>query len=195
MSPIFFSNQNEFRDWLDKNHKKERELWVGYYRVATGKPSMTWSESVDQALCFGWIDGIRKKVDDESYSIRFTPRKPGSKWSKINIAKVEEMIKQGLMKPAGLEAYKLRKENKSGIYSFENEIKDLPEEYVEIFKKNTEAWEFYSLQTASYRRTITHWVLSAKQEKTRISRLARLIFESEAQNRIFGQNNKKTEIR
>jgi uncharacterized protein YdeI (YjbR/CyaY-like superfamily) len=146
---------------------------------------MTWSESVDQALCFGWIDGIRKKVDEESYCIRFTPRKPGSNWSRINIAKVEEMIKQGLMMPAGLAAYKLRKENKSGIYSFENEIKDLPEEYAQIFKNHTSAWEFYSAQPPSYRKTMTHWVLSAKQEATKLKRLEKLISESSKKCRIY----------
>jgi uncharacterized protein YdeI (YjbR/CyaY-like superfamily) len=186
MSPIFFGNQSEFRAWLEQYHLTAKELWVGYYRVETGKPSMTWSQSVDQALCFGWIDGIRQKVDEESYCIRFTPRKPGSTWSRINIAKVEEMIRQGLMFPAGLEAFKLRKENKSGIYSFENVVKDLPEEYSVIFRKNEQAWEFYCAQPPSYRKTMTHWILSAKQEATKMKRLERLIAESGKGLRIFG---------
>jgi len=185
MYPVFFKNENEFREWLEKNHQSETELWVGYFKVETGKPSMTWSESVDQALCFGWIDGIRKKVDEESYCIRFTPRKPGSTWSKINIAKVEELTTKGLMNPAGIKAFSIMKENNSGIYSFENEIKDLPEEYAEIFKKNTPAWEFYSAQPPSYRKTMTHWILSARQEQTRISRLEKLIVESSKKNRLF----------
>jgi uncharacterized protein YdeI (YjbR/CyaY-like superfamily) len=185
MDPIFFKNPAEFRKWLAKNHQSETELWVGYYKKETGKPSMTWSESVDQALCFGWIDGIRKKVDDESYCNRFTPRKKTSNWSNINIAKVEALIRQELMMPAGLEAYKHRKENRTGIYSFENEIKDLPEEYASIFRKNKTAWEFYSATPPSYRRTITHWVLSAKQEATRLSRLEKLIVESGKKNRLF----------
>jgi len=147
---------------------------------------MTWSESVDQALCFGWIDGIRKKIDEKSYCIRFTPRKPGSNWSKINIAKVEELTAKSLMYPAGIEAFKKRKENKSGIYSFENEIRDLPEEYASIFRQNITAWKFYSATPPSYRKTMTHWVLSAKQEATRLSRLNKLITESEKQKRIFG---------
>ena len=146
---------------------------------------MTWSQSVDQALCFGWIDGIRKKVDEDSYCIRFTPRKPNSTWSKINIDKVEELTGKGLIHPAGLEAFKLRKENKSGIYSFENEIKDLPEEYTVIFIKNKPAWAFFSSRSPSYRRTMTHWILSAKLEKTKLSRLKKLIGESEKENRIF----------
>jgi uncharacterized protein YdeI (YjbR/CyaY-like superfamily) len=185
MHPVFFKNEIEFRNWLEKNHQSETELWVGYFKVETGKPSMTWSQSVDQALCFGWIDGIRKKVDEESYCIRFTPRKPGSTWSKINIAKVEELTAKGLMNPAGIKAFSLMKKNNSGIYSFENEIKDLPEEYAEIFKKNKTAWDFYSAQPPSYRKTMTHWILSARQEQTRISRLEKLIAESGRKKRIF----------
>jgi uncharacterized protein YdeI (YjbR/CyaY-like superfamily) len=185
MDPIFFKNPAEFRDWLGKNHQSETEVWVGYYKKETGKPSMNWSESVDQALCYGWIDGIRKKVDEESYCNRFTPRKKTSTWSNINIAKVEVLIRQGLMMPAGLEAYKHRKENRTGIYSFENEIKDLPEEYATIFRKNKAAWKFYSVQPPSYRRTVTHWVLSAKQEATRLSRLEKLIAGSGEGKRLF----------
>jgi uncharacterized protein YdeI (YjbR/CyaY-like superfamily) len=186
MQPVFFSNPSEFRAWLEQNHLTAKELWVGYYRVETGRPSMTWSESVDQALCFGWIDGIRQKVDGESYCIRFTPRKPDSTWSRINIAKVEEMIKQGMMFPAGLEAFRLRKENKSGIYSFENENKDLPEEYAMIFRKNNAAWEYYLTTPPSYRKVMMHWVLSAKQEATRLKRLEKLIFESANRKRLIG---------
>ncbi len=186
MNLIFFNTASEFRNWLEENHQSATELWVGYFRKQTGKPSMTWPESVDQALCFGWIDGIRKKIDDERYCIRFTPRKPGSTWSRINIDKVEKMIKQGLMMSAGLEAYNRRKENKSGIYSFENEIKDLPEAYAEIFKKNRVAWEFYSTQPPSYRKTMTHWILSAKQDATKMKRLEKLISESKNRSRIFG---------
>lgn len=185
MTLLFFKNENEFREWLEKNHQSETELLVGFYKVNTGKPSMTWSESVDQALCFGWIDGIRKKVDDQSYTIRFTPRKPGSTWSRVNIAKVEELTGKGLMHPAGIEAFNKRKENNSGIYSFENEIKDLPEEYARIFKKNKAAWEFYNAQPPSYRKTMTHWVLSAKQEATRMNRLEKLILESSKKCRIY----------
>ena len=185
MDPIFFKNPAEFREWLEKNHQSETELLVGYYKVETGKPSMNWPDSVDQALCFGWIDGIRKKVDEESYCIRFTPRKPRSTWSRINIDKVEELTGKGLMHPAGIEAFNKRKENNSGIYSFENEIKDLPEEYAEIFKKNRPAWEFYSVQPPSYRKTMTHWILSAKQEATRISRLEKLIAGSGERKRLF----------
>jgi len=185
MTPIFFNNQNEFRTWLEQNHLTDKELWVGYYRVETGKPSMTWSESVDQALCFGWIDGIRKKIDEESYCNRFTPRKPGSTWSRINIAKVEDLMRKGLMRPAGITAFEKRKENNSGIYSFENEIRDLPEEYAAIFRENMAAWEFYITQPPSYKKIMTHWILSAKQEVTKLNRLNKLIGESSKQKRIF----------
>jgi uncharacterized protein YdeI (YjbR/CyaY-like superfamily) len=185
MNPVFFNDQNEFRSWLEKNHQAEKELWVGYHKVGTGRPSMTWSQSVDQALCFGWIDGIRKSVDSESYCIRFTPRKTTSIWSAVNIAKVEELTLAGLMQPAGIEAFRHRKENKSGIYSFENEVKDLPEVYASIFREHKPAWEFYSATPPSYRRTVTHWVLSAKQEATRLNRLEKLIAGSEKGIRIF----------
>ena len=184
-TPIFFKNPAEFREWLGKNHLSATEVWVGYYKKETGKQSMIWPESVDQALCFGWIDGIRKKVDDESYCNRFTPRKKTSNWSNINIAKVEALIRQGMMMPAGLEAYNNRKENRTGIYSFENETRDLPEEYATIFRKNKSAWEYYSAQPPSYRRTVTHWVLSAKREATRISRLEKLIAGSGEGIRLF----------
>ena len=128
MTPVFFSNQNEFRRWLEENHTTKTELVVGYYKVWTGRPTMSWSQSVDQALCFGWIDGIRKSIDEKSYCIRFTPRKPTSVWSNINIKKVEELTEKGLMTEAGLQAYSKRKDTKSGIYSFENDPAILPDE-------------------------------------------------------------------
>jgi uncharacterized protein YdeI (YjbR/CyaY-like superfamily) len=121
MTATFFAKQSEFRKWLDKNHKKETELLVGFYKINSGKPSMTWSQSVDEALCFGWIDGVRKSIDKDSYQIRFTQRKPTSIWSAVNIKKIEELTKQGLMQPAGLVSFENRKENKSKIYSYENE--------------------------------------------------------------------------
>ena len=131
MTPIFFTNQANFRMWLEKNHKKETELLVGFYKKDSGKLNMTWSQSVDEALCFGWIDGVRRSIDKDSYCIRFTPRRPSSNWSSVNIKKVEELIKQGLMQPAGLEIYKLRKEEKSGVASYESGTKQL-DKYLEI---------------------------------------------------------------
>jgi uncharacterized protein YdeI (YjbR/CyaY-like superfamily) len=185
MQAIFFKNQFEFREWLALNHNREKELIVGYYKIATGKPSMTWSQSVDEALCYGWIDGIRRSIDAESYCIRFTPRKPNSNWSSVNIKKIDELIKSGLIQPAGLEAFRKRKEEKSGTYSFENVAKQLPQELEMIFNANKSAWEFFTAQTASYQKTVIHWILSAKQEKTRLSRLKNAIDECEKSNRLW----------
>jgi uncharacterized protein YdeI (YjbR/CyaY-like superfamily) len=145
---------------------------------------MTWSQSVDQALCFGWIDGVRRSIDEESYCIRFTPRKQSSTWSSVNIKKVEELIKNGLMQPAGLEIYKHRKEEKSRVASYESDPKKL-DTFLEIkFKANKNAWDFFSLQPPYYQKTIIHWIMSAKQESTRIIRLEKTINESEKQKRI-----------
>lgn len=180
----FFEDQWQFRTWLEKNHATTKEVWVGYYKKESKKPSLTWPESVDQALCFGWIDGIRKSTDSLSYTIRFTPRNPKSVWSTINIQKVEELISKGLMQPAGIRAFELRKKENSGIYSFEQESVELPSLYTEIFKANVKAWENYCAMPPSYRRTSTWWVISAKQEETRMKRLQILIQDSEAGLRI-----------
>ena len=184
MISTFFSTPQEFRNWLEENHQSEKEIIVGFYKVGTKKPSITWSESVDQALCFGWIDGVRKSIDEESYSIRFTPRKSTSIWSAINIQKVEDLTKEGLMKPAGLKAFQLRKENKSRIYSHETENIKLSEEYENQIKANRKAWEFFEKQAPSYKKVMTHWIMSAKQYKTQISRLEKTILESEKEKRI-----------
>jgi uncharacterized protein YdeI (YjbR/CyaY-like superfamily) len=185
MNAIFFPTQFDFRKWLEENHQNEKELIVGFYKVDSGKPSMTWSESVDQALCFGWIDGIRRAIDKESYCIRFTPRRPTSVWSTVNINKVEALIRQGLMHPSGLEAYSYRKEDKSSIYSFENDVRKLSDSLEKRFKDNSFAWSFFINQAKSYQKTIIHWIMSAKQEKTKLSRLDKVIAESEKQNRLF----------
>lgn len=183
--PIFFKSPEEFRSWLEKNHKIKTELYVGYYKKATGKPTMTWSQSVDEALCFGWIDGIRRSIDKESYCNRFTPRRETSRWSSVNIKKVEELIKSGMMQPAGLQIYNKRKEEMSGISSYESEAKQLHEEFENKFKENKTAWEYFSRQAPSYKRTIIHWILSAKQEKTKLARLEKTITESEKQKRVY----------
>jgi uncharacterized protein YdeI (YjbR/CyaY-like superfamily) len=185
MDPVYFQEQNEFRKWLEKNHNKESEIIVGYYKVGTHKPSMTWSQSVDQAICFGWIDGIRRSIDKERYCIRFTPRKASSIWSNVNIKKVSELQKQGLMKDPGLEVFNNRKDSNSGNYSFENEVTRLDEIYERIFKANIKAWEFFIKQAPSYQKTRSHWIMSAKQETTKISRLNKLIVASGNHNRLF----------
>jgi len=184
-SVIFFANPSEFRKWLEANHQTETELIVGYYKVATKKPTMTWSESVDEALCFGWIDGIRRKFDEESYCIRFTPRNPKSNWSAVNIKKVEEMIRQGKMTQTGLTAYEKRAEARSAIYSYENRSEKLAPELELRFKENGSAWNFFSSQAPSYQKTRIYWVMSAKQEGTRFLRLEKLIQSSTSGNKLF----------
>lgn len=184
MTPTFFSTPADFREWLACNYKKETELIVGFYKLHTNKPSMTWSESVDQALCFGWIDGIRRKIDEESYSIRFTPRRRSSIWSAINIKKVEELNKFGLMTAKGLKAFSLRTANKSNIYGYGKKLAKLDPKYENQIKGNKLAWDFFDKQPPSYKKQIIHWVMSAKQEKTRLSRLEKTIIESEKQKRI-----------
>lgn len=185
MEPLFFSDQDEFRHWLERNHASETELWVGYYRVGIGKSRMTWSQSVDQALCFGWIDGIRKKVDDERYCIRFTPRKKNSTWSQINIAKVEELMQKGLMQPAGIQAFSYCKEVNLRTYSYEGNNEEWPVEFENTFKASQSAWKFFTRQSASYKRTMVRWIMSAKRKDTQLSRLEKLILSSEQHTRIF----------
>jgi uncharacterized protein YdeI (YjbR/CyaY-like superfamily) len=185
MAPTFFAMQAEFRAWLEKHHKKETELLVGFYKVSSDKLSMTWSQSVDQALCFGWIDGVRKSIDAESYSIRFTPRRSNSIWSAINIQKMEELSKAALMTPEGQKAFDLRKESKSRIYSHEKEPAILDPNYESQFKMNPPAWEFFYAQAPSYKKVMIHWIMTAKQEKTRITRLEKTIQISEQQKRML----------
>jgi uncharacterized protein YdeI (YjbR/CyaY-like superfamily) len=175
MAPIFFKTQIEFRNWLEIFHDSQIEVIVGFYKVSSCKPSMTWSESVDQAICFGWIDGIRKSIDNESYSIRFTPRKKSSIWSVINIRKVEILTKKGLMTNEGQIIFSKRIEAKSKVYSHEVKFVKL-EVYLENrFKENELAWSFFICQTPSYKKRIVHWIMSAKKEGTKNSRLARVI--------------------
>lgn len=175
IKPIFFPKQSDLRKWFEKNYKKEKEILVGFYKVSSGKPSITWSQSVDEALCFGWIDGIRRSVDKGSYSIRFTPRNPKSNWSAINIKKVKKLTKLGLMKPEGLAAFSFRKEEKSQIYSYENPAVTFNESYEKKFKANKQAWKFFQSMAPLYQKTTTRWVMSAKQETTRLKRLEELI--------------------
>lgn len=178
----FFKTQDDFRKWLESHHEKETELIVGFYKVDSGKPSMNWSQSVDQALCFGWIDGVRRSIDQESYCIRFTPRRKNSNWSAINIKKIEDLTKAGLMRPAGIKAFALREENTSGIYSYENDTTFLDSKYEIQFRENKKAWDFFMKKAPSYRKAIMRWIMSAKQEKTRQSRLEKTIKESEKQS-------------
>jgi len=175
MSIHFFETPSDFRKWLSKNHKTVSELVVGFYKVGSKKKSMTWSASVDQALCFGWIDGVRKSIDEESYCIRFTPRKASSIWSAVNIKKVEMLIQQNLMQAAGLEIYNKRSESKSKIYAFENEEMKFSAGFEKQFKANKKAWNYFQALAPSYRKLSSNWVMSAKQEATQLKRLQELI--------------------
>lgn len=191
MKPIFFETQSDFRKWLEKNHKKETEVIVGFHKVNSGKLNMSWSQSVDEALCFGWIDGVRKSIDKDSYQIRFTRRKEDSIWSAVNIKKVEELIQQGLMQPAGLEAFKKRKEKKSKIYTHENEEVKLSPDFEKQFKANKIAWKYFESLAPSYRKLSSSWVMRAKQEATRLKRLKELIKDCEAGTNKWKDNKYK----
>jgi uncharacterized protein YdeI (YjbR/CyaY-like superfamily) len=181
MEPITFTAPEDFRRWLEQHHDRASELWVGYYRKSTGKSSMTWQESVDEALCFGWIDGIRKRIDDERYMNRFTPRRPGSTWSAINIRRVGELTAQGRMRPAGLRAFEARRDDRSGIYSYEQRHRAVLDPVFERkFRTNEEAWAHFEARPSSYRQAAVRWVMSAKKEETRERRLGQLIEASAA---------------
>jgi len=185
MDATFFPTPDDFRAWLEEHHGSETELWVGFYKVATGRPSITWPESVDEALCFGWIDGLRKKRDEESYVVRFTPRKPTSNWSAKNIARIEELIAERRVRPAGLAIYEARDPDKSRVYSFERrKAAKLDAEQEARFRADEAAWEFFQSLPPGYRRTAIHWVISAKREATRTRRLETLIEDSAAGRRI-----------
>lgn len=175
MKPIFFKSPAEFRAWLEKNHATKTELLVGFHKVNTGKPSLTWPQSVDEALCFGWIDGIRRRIDDDSYSIRFTPRKPTSIWSAVNIKRVSELEKAGRMTEAGRAAFARRDAKKSEIYSFERGRAELDGDALAKLKADKKAWAYFESQAPYYRRTSSHWVASAKKPETRAKRLQVLI--------------------
>ena len=176
----FFKTPGDFRVWLEKHHDTKRELWVGYYKKDSGRQSITWPESVDEALCFGWIDGIRKSIDGASYMTRFTPRRPRSIWSAVNIKRAEELAREGRMRPAGEKAFAARTENRSGIYAYEQRQTELVEPYAKKLRRNKAAWKFFQAQAASYRKAASWWVLSAKREETRLKRLETLIEDSAA---------------
>jgi uncharacterized protein YdeI (YjbR/CyaY-like superfamily) len=181
MKPRFFATPAAFRAWLERNHATATELLVGFHKRKTGTPCMTWSESVDEALCFGWIDAIRRRIDDNTYSIRFTRRKPTSIWSAINVRKVEALRAAGKMTPAGEQAFAHRTEARTGVYSFErNEAAVLPPAFARRFRADKAAHAYFTAQPPWYQRTATHWVISAKKEETRERRLATLIAESAA---------------
>jgi uncharacterized protein YdeI (YjbR/CyaY-like superfamily) len=181
----FFATPDDFRAWLAEHHETEIELLVGFYKKGTGRPSITWPESVDQALCFGWIDGVRRRLDEASYSIRFTPRKARSTWSAVNVKRMEELVEQGLAAPAGVAAFERRAEDRTAIYAYEQRrAARLDPDQQRRLRANERAWAFFEAQPPSYQRTATHWVTSAKKPETRERRLAQLIEHSEAQRTI-----------
>jgi uncharacterized protein YdeI (YjbR/CyaY-like superfamily) len=181
MEPTFVATPDEFRAWLDAHHATETELLVGFHKKGSGRPSITWPESVDEALCFGWIDGVRRRIDDDSYSIRFTPRKARSTWSAINVKRFGELTELGLVRPVGVAAFERRTEDRTGIYSYERrEAAELEPAMEERFRAHARAWTWFEAQPPWYRRTATHWVISAKRPETRERRLERLIADSAA---------------
>ena len=181
MEPTFFATPDDFRAWLQEHHETEGELLVGFYKKGSGRPSITWPESVDQALCFGWIDGVRRRIDDESYSIRFTPRKARSTWSAVNVKRVGELTAEGRMHPAGIAAFERRSDDKTAIYAYEQRKgATLEAEQERRFKDDKKAWAWFQAQPPSYRRAATYWVISAKRAETRQRRLERLIADSAA---------------
>ncbi len=183
-TPTFFSTPAEFRAWLEEHHATTDHLWVGYYKKATNKPSVTWEDTVDEALCFGWIDGIRKSRDVESYMIRFTPRKSKSVWSQRNIDIVERLAAEGRMKAEGLAAFAFKDAHPDSGYATAKLNEALTDQMVARFKKSLDAWEFYQEQPPGYRRHTVRWVMSAKREETRERRLATLIADSGNRLRI-----------
>jgi uncharacterized protein YdeI (YjbR/CyaY-like superfamily) len=191
VNPVFFATPAGFRAWLEEHHQTETELLVGFHKKDSGKPSITWPESVDEALSFGWIDGVRRSLGPESYTIRFTPRKQRSFWSNVNIARAEALIAEGRMRPAGLAAFQARAGERSGVYSFEQKDEiAFPPEQERRFRDHAAAWEFFQAQPPWYRRTVTWWVISAKKPETREKRLVSLIADSAAGRVIRGLGRK-----
>jgi uncharacterized protein YdeI (YjbR/CyaY-like superfamily) len=184
MEPVFFASAREFRDWLESNHGTAGELWVGFHRRATGRPSMTWPESIDQALCFGWIDGIRRSLDAESYAIRFTPRKSAGNWSAVNVARAGELARAGLMTPAGMRAFESSDAERTQANSAARAEAELEPAQEAQLRASAAAWNFWESQAPSYRRVAAYWVVSAKRDDTRQRRLDTLIADCAAGRRL-----------
>lgn len=192
---LYFTDKESLHAWFTANHLLHLEFWLGYFKTGSGQPSVTWPESVEVAICFGWIDAVRYTIDEHRYKIRFTRRRPGSNWSAINIAKAEKLILEGLMQPEGLAAFELRVAHKSAIYSYENSPRNLDAEQEQLFREQASAWAFFTAQAPSYQRTAIYWVQSAKQTATRQRRLQTLISDSAAGKKIallsYGKGSSK----
>lgn len=184
VKPKFFATPEKFREWLEKNHASAPELLLGFHKKGSGKKSITYAEALDEALCFGWIDGVRRNLDETSYTIRFTPRRPRSIWSRVNVNHVERLKKEGRMQPAGLAAYEQLDPKRTGIYAFENAPRELAAEYEKEFRKHKAAWEYFQTYPPYLKKTVSYWVMSAKKEETRAARLQRLIESSARGERI-----------
>jgi uncharacterized protein YdeI (YjbR/CyaY-like superfamily) len=181
----YFPNAAALRKWFARHHATAADLWIGFYKRETGKPSVTWPESVDEALCVGWIDGIRKRIDDERYTIRFTRRRPKSIWSAVNIRRMADLAGAKRIRPAGRKAFEARTENRSGVYAYEQRRDHLDEPYAGLLKKNSAAWAFFERLPPSHRKTLCWWIVSAKREETRLARLKKLIEASRKGQRLF----------
>ena len=180
----FFRSPSGFRRWLEKNHDKSQELWIGFYRKVSGKGGMTYHEALDEALCFGWIDGIRKKIDEHSFTNRFTPRKKNSIWSNVNVAHIERLKREGRMMTPGIAAFNAKDETRAGVYSFERERAELEPQMKKRFRENAKAWKYFEAQPPYYRRIAAWWIISAKRDETREKRLAELIRVSSKEMRL-----------
>jgi len=191
MKPKFFATKEKFREWLEKNHASANELEIGFYKKSSGKKSITYAEALDEALCFGWIDGVRRSLDETSYQQRFTPRRARSIWSLVNVKHVERLKKEGKMHAAGLAAYEQRDPKRTGIYAFENAPRELSAEDEKEFRKTKGAWEYFQTYPPYLKKTISYWVMSAKKEETRSARLRRLIECSARGERIGVLPSKK----
>jgi uncharacterized protein YdeI (YjbR/CyaY-like superfamily) len=179
MDAQFFDTADDLRAWFEQHHESAPELFVGYWKKGTGGTGVTHPEAIEQALCFGWIDSVARRLDDRRYQVRFTPRRRGSVWSAVNVAKIAELTARGLMHPAGLRAFAQRKSGEIGVYSYEQpEAVRFDDEQTALLRADPAAWEWFSRQSPAYRRSATHWVISAKRPETRARRLAQLIADS-----------------
>jgi uncharacterized protein YdeI (YjbR/CyaY-like superfamily) len=188
--PVFFATEAEFRRWLDANHAAAPELLVGFWKKGSGKPSIDWPQARDQALCFGWIDGVRRSLGEEAYTIRFTPRRKGSIWSKVNVERFDALKAAELMRPAGERAYE-RDKHRSGVYGYEKPLTSLETHEEKLFRKSKAAWSDWEKRPPGYRKTVLHWVTSAKRPETRAKRLATLIESCGAGKKIPGYDWQK----
>jgi uncharacterized protein YdeI (YjbR/CyaY-like superfamily) len=184
MKPVFYNSPAAFRQWLERHHAIATELWLGFYKISSGQGGLTYAEAVDELLCFGWIDGVVRRVDEQSYTHRVTPRRPGSIWSQVNVGHVQRLRRAGKMHPHGLRVFADRQERKTGVYAYEQRLEKFPPPFRKIFRAHAKAWAFFLAQPPGYRRTSIHWVSSAQRPDTRLRRLQKLIAVSASGRRM-----------